>query len=78
MLSEFINGFLFASRYLIWTAGFLTAVLLALVLLVFIAAVASFVFDRYTRWIARRIRKKKRKPRNLLERIILEHDADAV
>lgn len=78
MLSEFVNGFLLASRYLTWTSGFLAAVLLALLLLVLIVAVASQIFDWYTSWIANRIRKKKRKPRNLLERIILEHDADAV
>lgn len=78
MLSEFVNGFLLASRYLIWASGFLAAVLLALLLLVLIVAVASQIFDWYTSWIANRIRKKKRKPRNLLERIILEHDADAV
>lgn len=78
MLSEFVNGFLLAGRYLIWASGFLAAVLLALLLLVLIVAVASQIFDWYTSWIANRIRKKKRKPRNLLERIILEHDADAV
>lgn len=78
MLSEFVSGFLCASRYLIWFSGFLSAVLLGLLVLVLAAAIASRIFDRYTSWIARRIRKKKRKPRNILERIVLEHDADAV
>lgn len=78
MLGEFINGFLCASRYLIWFSGFLAAVLLGLLVLVLVVAIASHVFDWYTSWIALRIRKKKRKPRNLLERIVLEHDADAV
>jgi uncharacterized membrane protein YbhN (UPF0104 family) len=78
MLNEFVNGFFCASRHLIWFSGFLSAVLLGLLILALVVAIASHIFDRYTSWIARRIRKKKRKPRNLLERIILEHDADAV
>ena len=78
MLTEFVNGFLDASRCLVWLSGFLTAVLLAALLLVSIATVASWIFDRYTNWVACRIRKKKRKPRNILERIILERDGNAV
>lgn len=78
MLSEFVNGFLLASRCLVWLSGFIAAVLLAALLLVLTAAVASWAFDRYTNWVASRIRKKKRKPRNLLERIILGRGGDAV
>lgn len=74
MLSEFVSGFLWATRNLIWFSGSLAAALLGLLVLVLVVAIASRIFDRYTSWIASRIRKKKRKPRNLLEEIILRHD----
>lgn len=78
MLNEFVSGFCLAGGFLAWLAGCLAAVLIAVVAVMLVVTAASWMFDRFTRWIARRLRKKKRKPRNRLEQIILEHEADAV
>ena len=78
MLNEFISGFNLAGGFLAWLAGCLAAVLIAALAVALVVAVASWMFDRFTRWLARRIRKKKRKPRNRLEEIILEHESNAV
>lgn len=77
MLSEFYDGFFLAAGFVSWLAGCFAAVLLFFLLAVFVAVIFSWLFDGSTRLVARRIRKKKRKPRNRLEEIILERD-DAV
>lgn len=78
MLYEFITGFQLTAGFLIWLIGCLAAVALGLLSIAVVLAVVCWGFDLYTRWIARRLRKKKRKPRNLLERIILDHEEHAV
>ena len=78
MLQEFIAGFQMIGGFLIWLSGCLAAVVLGLLAVAVVLAVVCWMFDRYTRWLARRLRKKKRKPRNRLEQIILEHEEHAV
>ena len=78
MLHEFIAGFQTVGGFLIWLSGCLAAIVLGLLAMAMILTVVCWMFDRYTRWLARRIREKKRKPRNRLEQIILEHEDHAV
>lgn len=78
MLCEFNTGFQLVGGFLIWLSGCLTAVVLGILSVTVVLAVICWGFDRYTRWLAKRLRKKKRKPRNLLERIILKHEDYAV
>lgn len=78
MLHEFIDGFQLIGGFLIWLAGCLAAVVLGILVGAVIVAAVCWVFDLYTRWIAKRLKKKKRKPRNRLEKIILEHEGNAV
>lgn len=78
MLSEFIAGFQLIEGFLVWLAGCLAAVLLGVLAMTVVMVLVSWLFDLYTRWIARRLRKKKRKPRNRMEKIILDHEGNAV
>lgn len=78
MLAEFIAGFQLIGGFLIWLSGCLSAVALGLLAVAAVLTVICWIFDRYTRWLAGRLRKKKRKPRNRLEQIILEHEEHAV
>ena len=78
MLSEFIAGFQLIGGFLVWLAGCMAAVLLGVLAVIVVMVAVSWLFDLYTRWIARRLRKKKRKPRNRLEKIILDHEGNAV
>ena len=78
MLNEFISGFYLAVGFLSWLVGCLMAVLIAALAAALVVAVASWMFDRFTRWLVRRLRKKNRQPRNRLEEIILEHESNAV
>ena len=78
MMSEFIAGFQLIGGFLVWLAGCLAAVLLGVLAVTVVMVLVSWLFDLYTRWIARRLRKKKRKPRNRLEKIILDHEGNAV
>ena len=77
MMHEFIAGFQMIGGFLIWLSGCLAAVVLGLLAVTVVLAVVCWVFDRYTRWLASRLRKKKRKARNRLEQIILEHEEHA-
>lgn len=78
MMSEFIAGFQLIGGFLVWLAGCLAAVLLGVLAVTVAMVLVSWLFNLYTRWIARRLRKKKRKPRNRLEKIILDHEGNAV
>ena len=71
-MAEFLIGFEVTGRVLLRIAGGCVAALLLVLAVLLALIIASVLFDWITTSLGRRWEQKKHKPRNRLERIILD------
>ncbi|MCI7808114.1 hypothetical protein MR626_02315 [bacterium] len=71
-MAEFLIGFEVTGRVLLRIAGVCAAALLLVLAVLLALIIASVLFDWITTSLGRRWEQKKHKPRNRLERIILD------
>lgn len=71
-MMEFVLGFETTARLLLLIAGGAAAVILFAAAVLLVACAAGAVFDAVTASLAKRWQRSGRKPRNRLERIILD------
>lgn len=71
-MDAFLIGFETTMHILLLIAGGCVAVLLLVLVVLLVLIIASAVFDWATNSLGRRWERKKHKPRNRLERIILD------
>lgn len=71
-MAEFLIGFEVTGRVLLRIAGGCAAALLLVLAVLLVLIIASVLFDWITTSLGRRWEQKKHKPRNRLERIILD------
>lgn len=71
-MDAFLTGFDATGRVLLRIAGGCAAALLLLLAVLLVLTIASVLFDWITTSMGRRWEQKKHKPRNRLERVILD------
>lgn len=71
-MTDFQVGFYAAGRVILRIAGGCAAALLLVLAVLLVLGLAAVVFDRITNGLGRRWERRNHKPRNRLERIILD------
>lgn len=75
-MAQFTTAFFSTSHILAYIAGVAAAVLIALLALLLVLGVLGWCFDRITAAMARRWRRKNRRPRSRFGQIIYDRSGD--